>query len=204
MNDATELPQRIRAALEFERRVNLHRSALRVTSEAGMLVLAGEVPNVAAKRIAMRIARELAGHECEVVDALDVAPARRVADGDMLDTLTRSLLALGELRPCALRRRHRSELETPRVAASDTVCGQIEFAVSNGVVELSGSVASLSHRRVAEALAWWTPGCRNVIDRLRVEPPENDSDDELVDAIRFGWCSRSTRRRPRPSCLASA
>lgn len=45
------------------------------------------------------------------------------------------------------------------------------------------SVPSLSHRRVVEALAWWLGGCRNVINRLRVDPPERDGDDELADAV---------------------
>ena len=185
MNKVSELAQRVTAALEFDRRVNLHRFPVRVTSEAGLLVLAGEVQDVAAKRISVRIARDLAGTESEVVDALDVVPSRLQGDGEMLDALTRSLLELSELKPCGLSRHHRGQIEIIRVPAQRSGSGQIELAIRNGVVDLAGSVASLSHRRVTEALAWWVPGCRNVIDRLVVEPPEDDNDGELADAVRL-------------------
>jgi osmotically-inducible protein OsmY len=32
-------------------------------------------------------------------------------------------------------------------------------------------------------LAWWVPGSREVINGLAVEPPEEDSDDEITDAV---------------------
>ena len=44
---------------------------------------------------------------------------------------------------------------------------------------------SLSHKRLTGALAWWTPGCRDVINGLEVVPPEEDSDGEVVDAVRL-------------------
>ena len=34
-------------------------------------------------------------------------------------------------------------------------------------------------------LAWWTPGCRDVINGIAVVPEEQDSDDEIVDAVRL-------------------
>jgi len=34
-------------------------------------------------------------------------------------------------------------------------------------------------------LAWWTPGCRDVVNSLDVVPPEEDNDDEVVDALRL-------------------
>jgi osmotically-inducible protein OsmY len=33
--------------------------------------------------------------------------------------------------------------------------------------------------------AWWVPGSRDVINGLGVEPPENDNDDEILDALRL-------------------
>jgi len=32
-------------------------------------------------------------------------------------------------------------------------------------------------------LAWWTPGCRDVVNALEVVPPEQDGDDEISDAL---------------------
>lgn len=42
---------------------------------------------------------------------------------------------------------------------------------------------SLSHKRLVGVLAWWTPGCRDVINSLEVDPPEEDNDGEIVDAL---------------------
>ena len=32
-------------------------------------------------------------------------------------------------------------------------------------------------------LAWWVPGSTDVINSLEVDPPEEDSDDEIADAV---------------------
>jgi osmotically-inducible protein OsmY len=50
---------------------------------------------------------------------------------------------------------------------------------------LDGEVPSLSHKRLAGVLAWWVPGSRDVINGLGVEPPEDDNDDEILDALRI-------------------
>jgi osmotically-inducible protein OsmY len=52
-------------------------------------------------------------------------------------------------------------------------------------VVLEGQVPSLSHKRLAGVLAWWVPGTQNVLNCLIVEPPEEDSDDEMTDALRL-------------------
>ena len=63
--------------------------------------------------------------------------------------------------------------------------GDIEISVEDGVVTLDGEVPSLSHKRLAGALAWWIPGSRDVVNGLGVEPDEEDNDDELTDAVRL-------------------
>jgi osmotically-inducible protein OsmY len=68
---------------------------------------------------------------------------------------------------------------------SDWPSGEIGFAVEGGIVTLEGKVISLSHKRMIETIGWWTPGCRDVVNRLQVEPSEEDNDDELADAIRL-------------------
>jgi len=65
------------------------------------------------------------------------------------------------------------------------VSGAVEIAVQNGDVLLEGQVPSLSHKRLAGAVAWWVPGTQNVLNCLVVEPPEEDSDDEMTDALRL-------------------
>lgn len=39
--------------------------------------------------------------------------------------------------------------------------------------------------RLAGVLAWWVPGSRDVVNGLGVEPPEEDNDDEVSDAVRL-------------------
>lgn len=48
---------------------------------------------------------------------------------------------------------------------------------------LSGTIPSLSHKRLAGVLAWWVPGTRDVRNDLNVVPPEGDDDGELNDAV---------------------
>jgi osmotically-inducible protein OsmY len=185
MIQPAELIRTLQAGLEIDPRIQHHRHPVRVTLNDGAVLLEGEVPSIAAKRVAARLARERAGEDYTVVDAMKVVPPAARSDGEMLDALTRSLLAVPELRHCAMRRRHRDDVETLRRVDNGVACGDLQFGVSGGVVELDGRVESLSHRRLIEALAWWTRGCRNVVDRLRIEPPEEDSDAELADAVRL-------------------
>jgi osmotically-inducible protein OsmY len=53
------------------------------------------------------------------------------------------------------------------------------------VVTLAGTVESLTHRRLADVLAWWTPGTCGVRNLIHVAPDEQDTDDEVSDALRI-------------------
>jgi osmotically-inducible protein OsmY len=63
--------------------------------------------------------------------------------------------------------------------------GDIEISVTDGVILLEGHVISQSRLRFAGALAWWTPGRRDVINALEVLPPDEDRDDEVADVMRL-------------------
>jgi osmotically-inducible protein OsmY len=71
-------------------------------------------------------------------------------------------------------------------SATGEGAGWIEVSVQDGAISLLGEVISLSHMRMAELLAWWTPGCQDVINSIRVMPPEEDTDAELSDALLLG------------------
>jgi osmotically-inducible protein OsmY len=77
-----------------------------------------------------------------------------------------------------------SGLETVRKAIPEPA-GSIVVEVNDGVVTLNGEVPSLTHKRLAGVLAWWVPGTRDVINGLEEVPPEEDNDDELIDAVRL-------------------
>jgi osmotically-inducible protein OsmY len=81
-----------------------------------------------------------------------------------------------------MRVRVKGEMETLRDVPSRSA-GAIEIAIDDGVVTLEGTVISLSHKRLVGVLAWWTPGCRDVVNSLEVVPPEEDNDGEIIDAL---------------------
>lgn len=173
--------KQVRAALEYEPRVNLHRHPVRVDVEAGAVVLEGEVESIAARKRALRLAAAIDGVR-GVVDRLHVAPTQARSDGEIRDALTALLLGEPELRDCALRVLAKGRAETLRDVPARRA-GSIDLAIEGGVVTFEGTVISLSHKRLVGVLAWWTPGCRDVINSLEVDPPEEDNDGEIVDAL---------------------
>lgn len=175
---------KIRAAFELDPRVDLHRFPIQVVSNGQGLTLEGEVENIAAKRVALRLAQRVCGMD-RVIDALRLVPTDARGDGEIRDAFVRSLLSQPELRNANVRQHHKGRLETIHETSDDEPAGSIEFGVADGVLSLTGAVLSLSHKRMIEALAWWTPGCRNVVNQLVVKPAEDDNDDELADAIRL-------------------
>jgi hypothetical protein len=106
-------------------------------------------------------------------------------DGQICEALTHSLQQRSELHNCTIREGANGQQGLVQEAHDDWPSGEIEIDARGGVIALRGKVISLSHKRVIEALAWRTPGCRGVDNRLQVVPAEDDNDDELTDAIRL-------------------
>jgi osmotically-inducible protein OsmY len=175
--------KQVHAALERESRVNLHRHPVRIESADGTVTLEGEVADVAAKQLALQLARAVQGVR-GVVDRLRVAPGERRGDGAVRDSAARLLLQQPELRGCSLNVRTNEKIEVLHRVADDPA-GEIELSVTDGVVVLEGHVISQSHRRFAGAVAWWTPGRRDVINALEVRPAYEDRDDEVAEVMRL-------------------
>ncbi len=175
--------RQVRGALENEPRINLHRHPIRVDVADGAVVLEGEVEGIAAKKLALELAAAADGIR-GVVDRLRIAVAERRGDGAIRTSLCDFLLGEVELRTCTIRAVAKGRVETLRDAGAQAT-GAIEVAVDDGVVTLEGTANSLSHKRVAGVLAWWTPGCRDVVNALAVVPAEEDNDAEVVDALRL-------------------
>jgi len=180
----SDVSKELRAAFELDPRVDLHRFPIHVVHNGQGVRLEGVVGSIAAKRVALRLAQRVSGLT-QVIDALKLVPTEQRGDGEVRDGFVRTFRAQSELRNCTLRQHNKGMLETLFETESTEPSGSIEFAVAEGVLTLEGQVISLSHKRVVEALAWWTPGCRDVVNRLRVVPAEEDNDDELADAIRL-------------------
>lgn len=184
MSERTPTEKAVFAALEREPAVNLHRWPLRIEYDIvnRILTLEGEVASITAKRRAYECASCVDGVD-GIMDRLRVRPSEARGDGAIRASIARALLDEPTLRDCGLHAYHKGVMETLRaVPDSKDVIG---LTIEDGVAELTGHVGSLSHKRLAGALAWWAPGCRDVLNELRVDPPEQDSDDEIADALRL-------------------
>jgi osmotically-inducible protein OsmY len=173
----------VRASLEREPMVNLHRYPIQMDYEDGVLILEGEAERLAAKKVAMELAAAVPG-VTGIVDRLCVVPSHRMGDGAVLDGVRDAFLAEPALENCTLRLRSKGKVETVREALSDPH-GDMEVSVQDGVVLLDNTVVNRAQKRLAGALAWWVPGARNVVNGLEVLAPEEDNDDEMTDAVRM-------------------
>lgn len=183
MNETRAVVKHIQQILENEPRINLHHYPVKVSVLQGAVVMEGVVADIAAKKLALEAAGAIEGTR-EVVDRLRVVPSERRGDGAIRDSLENFLLNANELRNCTIRVVSNSKLETLREAPPDSG-GSINFEVNDGIVTLGGAVISLSHKRIAGVLAWWTPGCCDVVNSLDVVPQEEDTDYEVIDAVRL-------------------
>jgi osmotically-inducible protein OsmY len=118
-----------------------------------------------------------------IVDRLRVRPAQRMGDGEIRDLLRDALLQEPAFADFAIRRRLDARVETVREPPEAR--GAIELEVEDGVVTLNGQVPGLDDKRLAGVLAWWVPGSRDVINGIAVEPPEDDSDEAILEAVRL-------------------
>jgi osmotically-inducible protein OsmY len=178
-----EVRKQVHAALEREARINLHRHRLKIDAADGTVTLEGEVADVAAKKLALEAAASVRGVR-GIVDRLRVDPGARRGDGAIRDSAARLLLEQPELRRCSLNMRTNEKTVVLRRVEHDPM-GDIEISVTDGVILLEGHVISQSHLRFAGALAWWTPGRRDVINALEVRPDSEDRDDEVSDVLRL-------------------
>jgi len=178
--DAADIKAQLDANLEHDVRVNHQLNDIEVRIDADAVILAGEVASIAAKKLARRTVENLPG-VANVIDRLHVEPGQAMADGEIADHLQRALM--GDTVFGYVEVHRASEGRGGAMPGS----GQpfIEFAVESGVVTLDGEVPSLTHKRLAGVFAWWVPGSRDVIDRIAIDPPEEDRDSELLDALRI-------------------
>jgi osmotically-inducible protein OsmY len=183
MNPRGITTSQVHAALEREPRVNLHRHPIRIASADGTVTLEGEVADVAAKKVALELAASVSGVRA-VVDRLRVDPGERRGDGAIRDSAVRLLLQAPELKRCSFSMRDSQSTVVLRQVDRDAD-GEIEIAVTDGVILLEGHVISQPHLRFAGAIAWWTPGRRDVINELEVRPAYEDRDDEVAEVMRL-------------------
>lgn len=174
----TELDKKVRAALEHDTDVNLHQSHIEVTAR-GTVRLSGQAEDIATKRRALLIAREAAqGHVVE--DHILVRPQQERTGDELRASVLNALMQETTFRGFAVRARGEG---APLPDDQDWI--EVEVAPDQATVTLHGRVWSLSHRRLAEVITWWTPGTADVDNRIHVQPAERDTDAEITDAVRL-------------------
>ncbi len=183
MEASTKIKE-VRSALEHEPRIELHNHPLKISFEPDdSLILEGELPNIAAKKLALRHAAAVPG-VLAIVDRLRVTPSRRMGDGEIRDHVRNAFAEEPVLDQCGIRTEQSGRWLVFRQARAKPPCS-IDLAVEDGVVTLNGQVTSLSQKRFAGVLAWWVPGSCDVINGLEVVPVQEDSDDEITEAVKL-------------------
>lgn len=175
--------KQVQAAFAYESGINLQSHAIAMHFVDGMLVLDGEVPDIACKKRSLALARTICNGN-GLLDHLRVAAGEPVGDGALRDAVCARILQHLDFHNCSVRSWVKEHVETQREIAHEP-SGSLLISVEDGAVTLSGHVISLTHKRLAGVLAWWSRGCRDVINELAVLPLELDNDYELIDALRL-------------------
>jgi osmotically-inducible protein OsmY len=178
------LLRQVEAAIEHDARIDMQTAGITVSAgeRDGAVRLSGVIADLCVKKQALRAAAGVAGVG-RVVDELRLAADDPPpGDGATRDAVCKWLLRDIDFQNCRIA--VRGDPRVLREAGADSA-GSIEITVDDGVVTLSGQVISLSHRRLAGVLAWWSRGCRDVVNQLAIVPPERDSDEEIVEALRL-------------------
>jgi osmotically-inducible protein OsmY len=183
VSERNRVQKEVRAALEREPRINLHKYPVAIEFRDGVLTLEGEVEHIAAKKLSLELAAAVRGVS-GIVDRLRVTPATRMGDGAILDAVRDALLQEPSLTNCSIKLMRKGRIETVREVV-DEPHGSIQVSVNDGVVLLDDHVTGLTQKRIAGVLAWWVPGSRDVINGMEVVPDQPDSDEELAKAVRI-------------------
>jgi osmotically-inducible protein OsmY len=186
MQDSDTVLKQVLAAFERESHLNLQNHPIHMSFNGGALTVAGEVPDIASKKRLIHLAHSLGG-AAELVDRLRVKVESPLGDGALRDGVCERLLHSVDFRNCVICASVKGQVEVLRgsmdAAGNGDGSGAIEVTVQDGVVTLTGQVISLSHKRLAGVLAWWAGSCREVANLLEVSPAEEDSDDEITEAL---------------------
>jgi osmotically-inducible protein OsmY len=160
-----DLKQAILATLARDPRVRaqVEGRSIRFRSEGGTVWLEGEVETLGEKMLAASLVEELSGVEA-VENRLRIRPVPLRTDLEILDHVMHGLTLDGYL-------------------DARTLTVKVEQAV----VILTGTQDALAKKRLAGVIAWGGAGVVDVRNEIQVVPAEDDSDDEITDAVRIAF-----------------
>jgi osmotically-inducible protein OsmY len=186
MDARLELASTVRHALAGEPRIGVLAAAIEIAvDEESVATLAGELPSLALKKLALRRAAAVSGVS-GLVDRLRVAPAVPMGDAEIRDHLAHAFLqepAFQELEMFSRWRGEKTVFQQPATRRN----GFLELEVADGIVVLNGSVPGLDYKRLAGVLSWWVPGVRDVVNGIAVDPPEEDNPELIEDAVKLAF-----------------
>jgi len=172
------------SAVRSEPRIGPHFRPQRLELDGqGVMTVEAEVQSVAQKRLALERLAATPG-VVGIVDRMHVTPATHMADDGVADHLRRRFAEELAFRNLTIMERRLGQLELVR-ASADGCAGEIDFEVEDGIVTLDGAAPSLATKRLAGVMAWWTPGVRDVINGMAVEPPEEDAPIQVEEAVKL-------------------
>ena len=185
MDRSETIVKEVRAALEQDLLICFHKHPLKIALDPDcVLILEGELENIAAKKLTLEHAAAVGG-VTGIVDRLRITPSTPMGDGEIRDHVRDALLEEPAINNCGIRMIDSGRREIFRKPPAITPRCSIDIMVDDGVVTLDGQVGSLSHKRLAGVLAWWVPGSRDVVNGLEVAPIQEDSDDEIAEAVKL-------------------
>lgn len=173
------------AGLEHDPRVNLHNSPITVRLDNNQVILEGLMDDIAEKRAALdTVTCTLAKlGRWAITDHLHVKPTRQRENIELMQAVVSALSNEPVFRDYSLLTKVGEHFKVHRDRGFNSEV--IMAGIDHGCITLSGHVESLSHRRLAEVLMWWTDGCEFVDNHLQIVPAERDTDNEITDAVRM-------------------
>ncbi len=177
----TDPVDRVRQALLEQPHVDLENHPLRLDCADGVLTMSGELPSVAAKKLALEAAAAVPGVS-GIADRLRVRPDIRRGDDGIREDLHDALLEDPAYADLTIREMTGPE-EARTLAAPEHPVGCVDYAVDDGVVTLDGGVPDLLRKRLLGVSAWWIPGVRDVINGIATDQRLDDAP-ALADSVR--------------------
>jgi osmotically-inducible protein OsmY len=181
--ESRELIGELSDALRRDPWLKTSRVSIELT-DRDVLTLSGLVPDVAAKRRAVALARTLTKQRAlELVDSIRRRATVDDSDEEVADMVGHLLIDDSYFAECTV--------VLPKVGCYVMLhdaghhAPTLRVTCRNREVLLAGWVGSLTQRRFAEVLAWSVPGCESVVNELIVSPPQSDNDAELTEAVRL-------------------
>ena len=183
-NKQDEVEREVRATLRSEPRLGpaFHLKALRIEPD-GSVILEGQVPSVAAKKIALEKVAAIPG-VVGIVDRLHVDPATQMSDGEIRVHVRDAMIEEPAFERLEIRECVGGQFQLAR-GVPQGARGIIDIEVQEGIVTLNGTIPGLTSRRLAGVMAWWVPGVRDVVNGIEISPPEEDSPDMIEEAVRI-------------------